>query len=123
TEERDADPRCDHRHRDRRHEKERQEIRGAPLLLERCSHQIKDDERAEKDEVFRNVDRPLLTRRRELIRDDAPELSAQKRRAIEREQRRKFLRILVLEKEERDVQKKKDVNRMEVLASSAEHGR
>src|SRR6185436_7767058 len=41
---------------------------------------------------------------------------------VEREQARELLRILMLQKEERNVQEKKDVDGPEVLAPRAEHG-
>ena len=41
--------------------------------------------------------------------------------AIEREQPREFFRILMLQQEERDVQKEQDVNRSKVLAAASEH--
>jgi hypothetical protein len=45
---------------------------------------------------------------RELVRDEAPQLSAQHTVRVEREQLRELLRVLVLEKIEGDVQEQQD---------------
>src|SRR5207302_2993035 len=105
---------------DRGDEKESDEVRGAPLLFERGTHQIQDEQGEEEEDVLRN-ERPSLSRPRELIGEHAPELSAQKRGAVEREKARELPGILILEKEEHDVQEQEDVDGVEVFASSAKH--